>query len=484
MSQLLQQALPPATLTPLQRLEALCDPGSLRLLRTGALSRGMGERAAAGDGVLAAAAMVGHRHVFCFAQDASYAGGSLGEAQAETIVGLHRLAEKARAPVVGFVDSAGARMQEGLAALGGYGRLFQKQVSLSGVVPQISIVCGASAGGGCYSPALTDFVIMTERASMFLTGPGIVRQVTGETVDAATLGGPRIHTRNGVCHALARNDEHAAALARQLLEHLPQHSNAPPPSAPAASAPDVVPDEHVPSDPRQVYDVKTVVAALVDEGRTIEISARYARNIVCLFARVEGHSVGIVANQPRHLGGVIDSAASQKAARFIRTCNAFGVPLVALVDTPGFLPGARQEREGVIRHGAKLVYAFAESTVPRVTVVLRKAYGGAAIAMNSKQLGSDYVYAWPGAELGVMAAKQAAEVIHRRDIAASRDPAAAATRFAERYSSEQLTVANAASQGFVDEVIDPAQTRERIAAAIASLTESGRPRAGAGNIQL
>ncbi len=473
-----------AETVPLRRLELLCDPGSLHRFRSEARSARMGERAAAGDGVLAAAGTVEGRTVFCFAQDPSFAGGSLGTEQAESIVKIHELAERARAPVVGFVESAGARMQEGLAALAGYGRIFRHQVKLSGRVPQISIVCGPSAGGGSYSPALTDFVIMTEQASMFLTGPGVIAKVTGETVDAAQLGGPRVHSANGLCHAVAADETAAAQLARRLLEHLPQSAGERPRTRSSVPPPADAPDLHVPREPRKVYDVAAVARAILDDTDTVEISSRYAKNIVCLFGRIAGRPVGMIANQPRHLGGVIDAAASQKAARFVRTCNSFGVPLLVLVDTPGFLPGVRQEQEGVIRHGAKLVYAFAEATVPRVTVVLRKAYGGAAIAMNSKELGADYVLAWPTAEIGVMAARQAVEIIHRREIGNAEDPETAAGVLAERYAAEQLSLRAALSEGFVDEVIAPEETRSRVVAAFASLERFEPARETAGNIQL
>jgi acetyl-CoA carboxylase carboxyltransferase component len=466
---------PEERLTPLERLEVLCDPGSLQLLRTEVLSRRMGEKARAGDGVLAASGRVDGRSVFCFAQDPSFAGGSLGQAHADTVVRVHQLAGRARVPVIGFIESAGARMQEGLAALGGYGRIFRQHVQLSGRVPQISIVCGPSAGGGSYAPALTDFVIMAgAHASMFLTGPGVVSRVTGEDVDAATLGGPKIHDRNGVCHLVAPTEVDGALLARDLLDYLPQNSQERPMRWPAVDAPGYLPDAVVPSEERRVYDVRDVARALVDGGRLLEIAPRYARNVVCALARLDGRAVGIIANQPRFLGGVLDADSSQKAARFVRTCNLFGLPLVVLVDTPGFLPGTRQERAGVIRHGAKLVHAFAEASVPRVTVVLRKAFGGAFIAMNSKDLGADFVFAWPSAQLGVMGPKQAVEIIHRREIAGAEDPDRATDALASAYASEHLHSGSASAEGFVDEIIPPSETRTRIAAALSSL-ETSRP---------
>jgi acetyl-CoA carboxylase carboxyltransferase component len=475
---------PDERLTPQERLEVLADPGSLQPLRTQVRSRAMGERARAGDGVLAAHARVDGRQVYCYAQDASFAGGSLGQAHAQTIVELLRLAGRARVPVIGFIESAGARMQEGLAALSGYGAIFREHVRLSGLVPQISIVCGPSAGGASYGPALTDFVIMTARAAMFLTGPAIVSEVTGEDVDMASLGGTRVHERSGVCHFSAPTEVDAALMARDLLDYLPQHCGEPPPMWPSVSPPQHSPARVVPSQARKVYDVRHVAAALVDGGRLMEVSPRRARNVVCALARIEGRAIGIVANQPRHLGGVLNADAAQKAARFVRTCNAFGLPLLVLVDTPGFLPGSSQEKGGVIRHGSKLVHAFAEASVPSVTVVLRKAFGGAFIAMNSKALGADYVYAWPDAQLGVMGAEQAVGIVERREIAAAEDPAAAKRRLALAYAAQQLHVEGASADGHIDEVIAPADTRARVASCLEALADVARGESRATNIQL
>jgi acetyl-CoA carboxylase carboxyltransferase component len=467
------------SLAPLERLEALCDPGSLTIMRSGVESRRMGDRARAGDGVITGAGRVDGRPVFCYAQDPSYLGGSLGEAHADSIVKVLRLAGRAGVPVVGFIESGGARMQEGLAALGGYARIFREQVALSGRVPQISVICGASAGGGSYSPALTDFVVMTRRGNMFLTGPAVVREVMGEDIAAEDLGGPRVHDRNGVAHFIAEDDADAALLVRDLLDHLPGAPDRKPASAPGYDVAGCVPAAH-----RQVYDVRDVIRAVADEGRLLEWSARWARNMVCGFARMEGKPVGIVANQPRYIGGVLDSESATKAARFVRTCNAFGLPLVVFVDTPGFLPGSKQERGGVIRHGAKLVHAFAEATVPKVTVVLRKAFGGAFIAMNSRELGADYVFAWPQAQLGVMGAKQAVGIVARRDIAAADDPEAHRDELADRYADEHLTAAVAAAEGHVDEVILPADTRRRVCEALSTLDGIAQPAIGVRNIPL
>jgi acetyl-CoA carboxylase carboxyltransferase component len=471
-------------LTPLERLEVLCDPDSLHLLRTDVRSRRMGDKARPGDGVLGATGRVDGRPVAAFAQDASFAGGSLGEAHADTVVSVLALAERTLVPVIGFVESAGARMQEGLAALSGYGRIFHHHVALSGRVPQISVICGASAGGGSYAPALTDFVIMTETASMFLTGPGVVTAVTGESVTALELGGHEVHDRNGVCHLVAPTDVDAALLARDLLDYLPQNSEAPPTRWPVFEPPGNSPDSVVPAEARKVYDVREVARALLDGGRMLEISPRYARNIVCAFGRLDGRSIGIVANQPRYLGGVLDSDSSQKAARFVRTCNLFRIPILVLVDTPGFLPGTKQEKLGVIRHGAKLVHAFAECTVPRVTVLLRKAFGGAFIAMNSKELGADFVYAWPSAQLGVMGAAQAVDIINRREIEAADDPVSARDGFAATYAAEHLHPGAATADGHVDDVIQPEETRERVAAAFAALDSVPPRRRPLGNIPL
>jgi acetyl-CoA carboxylase carboxyltransferase component len=450
---------PAEKLSPLERLEVLCDPGSLSLIRSEVMSSRMGARARAGDGVIGGAGRVDGRPVFCYAQDPSYTGGSLGEAHADTIVRVLRLAERAHAPVVGFVESAGARLQEGLAALGGYGRIFREHVRLSGVVPQINVITGASAGGGSYAPALTDFVVMTDAATMFLTGPAVVAEVMGEQLSAGELGGAKVHDRNGVSHFTTATDVDAALLVRDLLEYLGGEQ----PSAPPLGDP-VVPD-----DDRRVYDVRGPVRGIVDGGRMLEFAPRWARNIVCAFARIDGRAVGVIANQPRHLGGVLDADTAQKGARFVRTCDRFGLPLVVLVDTPGFLPGSRQEQAGVIRHGATLVHAFAHARVPKVTVVLRKAFGGAFIAMNSKDLGADLTFAWPRAQLGVMGPSQAVGIIHRREIAAADEPELLRDRLSRQYAEEHLSAGAAAARGFVDEVIAPSQTRERLSAALTAL---------------
>ncbi|HEY2006540.1 MAG TPA: acyl-CoA carboxylase subunit beta [Solirubrobacteraceae bacterium] len=459
-------------LSPLERLEVLCDHGSLHVIRSDVHSPVMAERARPGDGVVGGSGLVDGRPVFCYAQDSSYAGGSLGEAHADTIVRVLELAGRARAPVVGFVSSGGARMQEGVAALGGYGRIFRQSVALSGRVPQISIITGLSAGGGAYSPALGDWVIMTEESSMFLTGPGIVREALGEDVTNDELGGTRVHQRNGVCHFVAPTDIDAANQARELLGYLPSHRDSPLAAGPARSGLDRDPGACVPSQARRVYDVRDVIRSLADDGEMLEIAAGWARNLVTGLTRMEGRVVGVIANQPRYLGGVLDAASSQKGARFVNKCNQFGIPLLVLVDTPGFMPGTRQESAGVIRFGAGLVHAFAEATVPRVTVILRKAFGGAFITMNSKDLGADYVFAWPQAEIGVMGAKPAVGIIHRRELRDAADPDAARSRLASEYADAQLRPEVAARNGYIDELISPHETRARVAWALRSLQDA------------
>jgi acetyl-CoA carboxylase carboxyltransferase component len=457
------------TLSPEERLRALCDPGSIHMIRSEVVSRRLNGRSRPGDGVVAAAGNVDGRPIFCYAQDMTFLGGSLGEAHADSVLRVLKLAGDSGAPLIGFIDSAGARMQEGVAALGGYARIFREHVHLSGRVPQLSIVSGTSAGGGCYSPALTDFVIMSSRASMFLTGPAVVRDVLEEEVSPEDLGGVKVHRRNGVCHFTPLDDAGCIATARELLSYLPQNSDCLPPFREAVEPLAADPSTYVPSANREVYDVRDVLGCLSDGGEILECSARWAENMVTAFGRIEGRSIGFVANQPRKLGGVIDVEASQKAARFVRICNAFGLPLVVIVDTPGFLPGSRQESAGVIRHGADLLRAFSNCTVARMTVILRKAYGGAYITMNSKDLGAHLTFAWPFAEIGVMGANQAVGIINHRELDAADDRDALRSELASRYAAEHLGAYVAARDGFVDEVIFPGETRERLAWGLRSL---------------
>lgn len=456
-------------LSPLQRLESLCDPGSLRLLRTAVTSPALGQRAVAGDGIVAGIGTIGGRPVACYSEDQTLLGGSLGARHAETIVRLLQMAGESRIPVVGFLASAGARLQEGLEALAGYGKIFAELTRLSGQVPLISVVCGTCAGGGAYTPALTDVTIMTRDAAMFLTGPGVVREVTGEDVSAMDLGGCDVQSLNGVCQMVADDDRHAIDLTRELLALLPLRSGEEPPQVRPVASPAFDPSAFVPAEPRRGYDVRDVATAIVDGGRLLEIAPGWAPSVVCALARIDGRSVGIVANQPSRMAGTLDAESAQKAARFVRWCHLFGVPLAVLVDTPGFMPGSDQEQGAVIRHGAKLVHAFAEADVPKITIVLRKAFGGAQIAMNSRALGATLVLAWPTAQIGVMGAEQAVGFTGRREIAAADDPAAKKAELAAQYAAEHLSADGAAALGIVDEVIEPAQTRDRLIWALGAL---------------
>lgn len=465
-------------LTPSERLEALCDPDSLRAIRSAVQPATQLGGDMPGDGVVAAAGRVNGRPVLCYAQDRSCAGGSLGAAGAWTIVRVLELAEQARCPVVGFIESAGARMQEGVAALGGYGRVFSRIVALGHEVPQISVVCGPSAGGGAYASALTDFLIMTRSATMFLTGPTVVRAATGEDVSMAELGGPAVHERNGLCDLVAEDDREAADLARELLGYLPQNAGGAPKLVPPGAAPDAhAVGDLVPRDRRRVYDMGAVVERLVDDAHVRELSPKWARNMFTAFCRLEGQPVGFIATQPRYIGGVIDAAASKKGARFVDVCNAYGIPIVALVDTPGFMPGTRQESAAVIRHGAELIRAFSRAEVYRLTVVLRKAYGGAYITINSKELGAHFTFAWPDAEIGVMAPRSAAFVMDKRSLDASPNGHRGG-RSSEADDEEQVSAVTAARRGFLDEVISPAATRSRLCWALGILADTQPPQAG------
>ena len=463
----------------LARVHALADDGTFtelgRQARHRATAFGLDRKRPAGDGVVTGTARISGRPVGLFAQDPTALGGSLGEIHAAKITRVLDYADRARTPVVGLLDSGGARIQEGVAALDGYGEIFRRNVALSGRVPQISVVLGACAGGAVYSPALTDVVIMQrDKAHMFVTGPRVVKAVTFEDVSLADLGGADLHAEaSGVAHLVADDAEHAMELTRRVLGYLPSSCwDAPPTYAPGEPHP-LPEDGGVPRDHRQPYDVRHVIDGVVDAGSFLELHERFAANIVVGFARVDGQAVGVVANQPLVLAGCLDIAASEKAARFVRLCDAFGLPLVTLVDVPGFLPGTGQEASGIIRKGAKLLYAFAEATVPRVTVILRKAFGGAYIVMNSKSLGADASFAWPGAEIAVMGAEGAVDVIYRRELAAdpSRRP-----ELIERYRAEAMAPHIPAERLSIDEVIAPQDTRAVVAATLRSLDGANQPR--------
>lgn len=436
--------------TPIGRLESLVDPATLHLLRT-----------AVGDGVVAGSGRVDGRPVFCWAQDGRFKGGSLGAAGGDTIKRVFALANRAGAPVVCFPESGGARVQEGVGGLTAYGAIFHAEATAR--VPVITVVAGACAGGAAYGAAVGDLTISAgEDAKMFLTGPRVVEEITRERVSAIDLGGVKVHSANGVIHLAAAGDEDAAQLVRDVLGYLPGRLGERPLPAPPREPIGGDPSEALPPAARQVYDVRDVATRILDAGELVELSPRWARNLVCGLGRLEGMAVGVLANQPRHLGGTLDVAAAEKGAWFVNWCERMGLPIVVLVDTPGFLPGTGQEREGVIRYGAAFLRAFARATVPRVTVTLRQAFGGAHIVMNSRDLGADLTLAWSSARVGVMGAKQAVEVVGRRELAAGADRMALETA----YEIEQLDVAVSARAGFVDEVIEPHETRERIAQAL------------------
>jgi acetyl-CoA carboxylase carboxyltransferase component len=434
----------------LVRLQALLDAGTFHPWRS-----------AVGDGVVAGSARVQGRLVHVWAQDGSHRGGSLGSAGGETITRTIRHASRVGVPVIGVPHSGGARLQEGVAALSAYGAIFREQALAR--VPQITLVPDVCAGGAAYSPALGDFVIMIQpHGRLFLTGPRVVEQVTGERIGAEDLGGSRVHTASGVAHLVADDEDSAADLLHELLSFLPSTLGGPLPLFPAVEPPEGSPTDHVPSSTRHVYDVRDVIKFLIDAGRHLELADRWARNMVTTLGRLGGRPVGVIANQPRHLGGTIDSAASEKGRWFIDLCDRLGLPIVVLVDTPGFLPGARQERAGVIRHGAALLRAFALANTPKFTVTLRQAYGGAHIVMNSRDLGADLTLAWPRAQIGVMGAPQAVAITQRKAITGGAD----ADELAEAYASERLGVDFAAANGFVDEIVSPGETRERLVRAL------------------
>jgi propionyl-CoA carboxylase beta chain len=435
---------------------------------------GMDQQKVPGDGVVTGYGTVEGRQIFVFAQDFTVFGGSLSYAYARKVVKVMDLAMKTGAPIVGLNDSGGARIQEGVESLAGYGEVFLRNTLASGVVPQISAILGPCAGGAVYSPAITDFTVMTESTSyMFVTGPDVIRTVTHEDVTKEDLGGAMTHNaRSGVAHFAVADDEAALALVRDLLSYLPSNNIDDPPVVPTSDpsdreAPEL--DTIVPESAMQPYDMHEVIGALVDEGAFLEVQQHFAKNIIVGFARMGGRSVGIIANQPAHLAGVLDIDASVKGARFVRFCDAFNIPLVTFEDVPGFLPGTVQEFGGIIRHGAKLLYAYAEATVPKITVVTRKAYGGAYCVMSSKHLRTDVNLAWPTAELAVMGPEGAVNILYKREIEAADDPAAARAARVEEFREAFANPYVAATRGFIDEVIAPRTTRMRICRALERL---------------
>ncbi|MCX5493451.1 acyl-CoA carboxylase subunit beta [Kaistia dalseonensis] len=458
-------------LTARERLEVLLDEGSFEefgmFVEHRATDFGMEKTKIAGDGVVTGWGTINGRTVFVFAKDFTVFGGSLSEAHAEKITKIQDMALKNRAPIIGLFDAGGARIQEGVAALGGYGEVFQRNVLASGVIPQISVIMGPCAGGDVYSPAMTDFIFMVRDSSyMFVTGPDVVKTVTNETVTAEQLGGASVHTtRSSIADGAYDNDVETLTEMRRLIDLLPMNNRAELPELDVSDPADRLEmslDTLVPDNPNKPYDIKELIIKTVDEGDFFEIQAAFAKNIVIGFGRIEGRTIGIVANQPMVLAGVLDSDASRKAARFVRFCDAFSIPIVTFVDVPGFLPGTAQEYGGLIKHGAKLLFAYGEATVPKITVITRKAYGGAYDVMASKHLRGDVNYAWPSAQIAVMGAKGAVEIIFRTSNGDAEQLAARTKEYEDRFLSPFV----AAERGYIDEVIMPHSTRRRIARAL------------------
>ena len=463
-------------LTARERVELLLDAGSFvelgRFVTHRATDFGMADQHVPGDGVVTGQGTIDGRSVFVFAQDFTVFGGSLGAAHAEKIVKVMEHALRVGAPIIGLNDSGGARIQEGVESLGGYADIFLQNTLASGVVPQISAIMGPCAGGAVYSPALTDFVFMVEKTSyMFITGPDVIRTVTHEEVTKEALGGAHAHAAiSGVCHFTARDDAACIARIRELVGYLPANNTENPPHRPSAdTAQREVPELEriVPRESNKPYDMLELLRAVVDDGNLLEAHEEFARNILTCFARIDGRVIGIVANQPAVLAGVLDIDASTKAARFVRFCDCFNIPIVTFVDVPGFLPGVEQEHRGIISHGAKLLYAFCEATVPKLTVITRKAYGGAYDVMNSKHIRADVNLAFPHAEIAVMGAGGAVNIIHQRTIEAAQDKAATRAAFVEEYQERFANPFHAAALGFIDEVIEPRDLRKRLATYLA-----------------
>ncbi len=458
-----------------ERIDLLLDPESFVELDRFAVHRsrefGLDERRYLGDAVITGYGTIDGRKVFVFSQDFTVFGGSLGEVFAEKIVKIMDLAMRMGCPLIGINDSGGARIQEGVVSLGGYAEIFLRNVLASGVIPQISIIAGPCAGGAVYSPAITDFIFMCDRISyMFITGPDVVKAVTGEEVTFDELGGARTHTeRSGVAHFAGTTEEETFDQVRDLLAYLPSNNVDEPPFVPSDDpvdrpCPDLV--DIIPESANKPYDMKSVILSIVDDEEFLEIQEHYAMNIVTGFARLGGRSIGVVANQPNHLAGVLDISASEKAARFVRTCDCFNIPIITLVDVPGFLPGTGQEYGGIIRHGAKLLYAFAEATVPKLTLITRKAYGGAYDVMSSKHIRADFNFAWPSAEIAVMGPEAAVRIVFRRELEEARDQGERERELAEDYRRRFSNPYTAAERGYIDDVIEPERTRSVLGRAL------------------
>jgi propionyl-CoA carboxylase beta chain len=482
-------------LTARERIHTLLDPDTFHELDPFVTHRatefGLAERRTLGDSVITGWGEIDGRQVYVFAQDFTVMGGSVGEVHGQKVCKVLDLALENGAPVIGINDSGGARIQEGVDSLNAYGEIFYRNTLASGVVPQISIIAGPCAGGAVYSPALTDFVFMLEGAGrMFITGPDVIRSVTQEEVSAEALGGADIHARqSGVAHFAAPGEDETFGLVRRLLSYLPSNNAEDPPYVRPIDPPDRMDealDMTVPEDPSEPYDMQRIVAYIVDEGVFFQVHERFATNLMVGFARMGGHVVGIVAQQPPVLAGVLDIDAADKGARFIRFCDAFNIPLLTLVDTPGFLPGLEQERGGIIRHGAKMIYAYAEASVPKISVITRKAYGGAYIVMSSKALRGDICLAWPGAEIAVMGPRGAVNIIFRRELQEAEDPEAVSERLVQDYREEFAHPYVAAGRGYLDDVIAPRETRPRVIRALEMLADKRvqRPTRKHGSIPL
>jgi propionyl-CoA carboxylase beta chain len=482
-------------LTARERIEKLLDPGSFQELDTFMRHRtyefDMHKNRPWGDAVVTGHGLIDGRPVCVFSQDFTVFGGSLGEVMAEKMVKIMDLAARIGCPVIGINDSGGARIQEGVVSLGAYGDVFVRNVQCSGVIPQISLIMGPCAGGAVYSPAMTDFIFMVKETShMFITGPDVIKTVTGEEPTFEELGGAMTHnTKSGVAHFAAEDEEACLEDARYLMSFLPQNNLEVPPRVEPTDDPDRMEealDTVVPDSPNKPYDMRDVVALIVDDGEFFEVQEHFARNMIVGFSRLDGRPVGIVGNQPAALAGVLDIDASEKAARFVRTCDAFNIPLVTFTDVPGFLPGTSQEWGGIIRHGAKLLYAFTEATVPKLTVVTRKAYGGAYDVMNSKHMLADFNFAWPQAEVAVMGPEGAVNIIFRRDIAKSPTPDDRREKLISDYKARFANPYSAAERGYIDDVIVPHETRPKLIQALELLQTKRveRPKRKHGNIPL
>ncbi|NLY71139.1 MAG: methylmalonyl-CoA carboxyltransferase [Clostridiales bacterium] len=482
-------------LTAREKIKLLFDEGSFVELDPFVSHRctnfGMDKVEAPGDGVVTGYGTIDGRLVFAFAQDFTVLGGSLGEYHAEKIVKVQKMALKMGAPIVGLNDSGGARIQEGVTSLSGFGKIFYNNTISSGVIPQIAVIMGPCAGGAVYSPAIMDFVFMVDKTSqMFITGPQVIKTVTGEEISAEKLGGAMAHNSiSGVAHFMGKDDADTLASVRKLLSYLPSNNLETPPMYDSSDDPNrLVPEfnEIIPENPNKAYDIYDIITKLADNGEYFDVMPHYAKNIVTCFIRLDGRTVGVIANQPKFYAGCLDINASDKAARFIRRCDAFNIPLLTLTDVPGFLPGVDQEHGGIIRHGAKMLYAYSEATVPKVTMILRKAYGGAYIGMCNKELGADIVLAWPSAEIAVMGAEGAANIVFKKEIEEADDPAAKRQEKIAEYERRFNNPYRAAELGYVDDVIEPATARQRVINAfemLASKRES-LPAKKHGNIPL